>query len=204
MDEPLPQDELDQKGYRKIVAAMTVCGLVANFFMYAFLNMVSVVGGPVACVGTMLFTIIVGLFLWKLPTKKFWRTTAITALAVAIWCPGTLVVFFALDPVQAWIWKFDTERVAKEYAGGSLPPGCVVEGTLRANVHTPLECKDSVAKVAAWYRSKLGPEWVETIDDGEPTFIRQLPGRPRQTIRIYKDDVFVEGTAVLVCPTLTN
>jgi len=199
-----PEQGVDRKSYRLAVFTLTVCGLVGNFFIYSLFNMVSVVGGPVACAGTMVFTLLLGSTFWFVPTRTFGGALGALFVAGAVWALGSIALLIALDPVQAWIWKVDTERVAKEYAGGSLPPGCAVEGTYRGSFHTPLECKDPVTTVAAWYRSKLSSEWVETVDDGAVLFTRQVSGNGTQLIRIYKDPVFVEGTAVLVRPTLSN
>lgn len=190
--------------YRLLILGLIICGLIGNLVLYGIFNMVSVVGGPVALTGTIVFTLLLGGLLWVIPVKTFGGRLGSVLVASALWAVGSVFLLIALDPVQAWLWKVDTERVAKEYAGGALPPRCEIKGTYRGSVHTPLECKDSVAVVAAWYRSRLGTDWVESREDQDIHFTRQVPGKPKQKISVYRDHFFVKGTAVVVSPTQTN
>lgn len=119
-----------------------------------------------------------------------------------LWPFVSLFLFGSADPIQQKLWIQDTERVAREYGGGELPPGCEITGTYCGSVHTPLECSGSEAELAAWYRARLGSEWKETKERREFTFTRSQPGRPDQVVRVYSE--FGSGTHVLVFPTQTN
>ncbi len=204
MDENPISPKANPTSYRLLILGLIFCGLIGNLVLYGIFNMVSVVGGPVALGGTIIFTVLLGGLLCVIPAKTFAGKLGSVLVASALWAVGSVFLLIALDPVQAWLWKVDTERVAKDYAGGALPPGCEIKGTYRGSVHTPLECKDSVEVVTAWYRSRLAANWVESKDGEDILFTRQLPGKPKQKISVYRDLFFVKGTAVVVSPTQTN
>jgi hypothetical protein len=190
--------------YRAFVACVVMAGLFVNFFGYACLNALSWVGGPLALVSTMAYTVISGIVLWFLPKEQEvgWSRAALNT--VILWPAVSMVLFFLSDPIQQFLWIKDTERVAREYGKGELPPGCEITGTYRANVHTPLECKGKVPELAAWYRERLGPEWKETKERREFTFTRSRPGQADQVVRVYNEFIYGHGTHVLVFPTQTN
>lgn len=189
---------------RGVVVGLTVAGLVANGCFYLVANMVSWMGGPFALLATMSLTVATGLALWFLPARRAVSQVSVVGLAAGLWMFVSLIVFIWADGVQQKFWIEDTERVAKAYGLGALPPDCRITGTYRGSVHTPIECKGTVANVAAWYRGRLGPDWVEGTDQRSVIFTRTQPGLPVQKVMIYRDIVFAHGTSVIVSPTQTN
>jgi len=110
-----------------------------------------------------------------------------------IWC-ATVVPLFALgDQATVAFYRSDTERVARLYGQGALPPGCRVGLPFRAHPETDLECRGSVASVAAFYRSRLAPGWVETRPPGQIKFEKS----PDEFVIVFERT----GTKVVVSPT---
>ena len=189
---------------RRVVVGLTLAGLAIDVCGYLMVNMLSWLGGPVGLGAIVTFTLISGLVLWFLPSRESVSQGSAVGLAMTLWMIGSSVVFILADGVQQRIWIDDTERVAKEFGTGELPPDCQIKGTYWGSVHTPLECTGKVTDIAAWYRSRLGPEWIETGERKEVIFARDQPNRPDQEIRIYSDFIFGNGTSVIVSPTQTN
>jgi hypothetical protein len=187
-----------------VIVGLTLAGLVADGVGYLMVNMLSWMGGPVGLAAIMTVTVITGLILCFLPAKSAASQTHVIGLTMTLWMIGSVIVFVWADGVQQRLWIEDTERVAKEYGKGELPPNCQINGTYRGSVHTPLECKGKVTDVAAWYRSRLGPEWTETGEPKKVIFTRTQSNLPDQKIVIFNDFIFVEGTSVIVSPTQTN
>ena len=204
MDKPSNGPSDRRRVDRRVVVGLTLAGLVADGCGYLMVNMLSWMGGPVGLAAIMSFTVITGLVLCFLPAKSAASQTNVIGITMTLWMIGSVIVFIWADGVQQRLWIEDTERVAKEYGKGELPPDCQIKGTYRGSVHTPLECKGKVTDIAAWYRSRLGPEWIETGERKEVIFTRTQPNLPDQEIMIFNDFVFVEGTSVIVSPTQTN
>jgi hypothetical protein len=190
--------------YRAVVACLVVSGLVVDYLGYCLVNMVSWMGGPLALFAIMAYTVVNGLVLWFLPTNSKVVRIVSTVIAMILWPFVSLFLFGSADPIQQKLWIQDTERVAREYGKGELPPGCEITGTYRGNVHTPLECNGSETELAAWYRARLGPEWKETKEEQVFTFRRSQPGRQDQVGMVYYETTFGSGARVLVSPTQTN
>jgi len=198
---------------RRVVVGLVVAGLVLDYLGYMLVNMLSWLGGPFGLFAITAFTILIGAALWFIPVATSIAKGIVLVVAACLWMFGSITVFFWADTVQQRLWIEDTERVAKDYAKGALPPDCGVAGTYRGSLHTPIECSSEVAEVAAWYRSRLGSDWVESTEQLEAglsskqtvvVFTRTRPDHQREKIRIYRDIVFTGGTAVLVSPTQTN
>lgn len=190
--------------YRAFVACLVVVWLVVDYLGYCVVNIVSWMGGPLALFAIMAYTVVNGLMLWFLPTNSKVVRIVSAVIAMILWPFVSLFLFGSADPIQQKLWIQDTERVAREYGKGELPPGCEITGTYRGSVHTPLECSGSEAELAAWYRARLGPEWKETKEPQRFTFRKSEPGRREQVVMVYNETTFGSGTHVLVSPTQTN
>jgi len=197
-NDPAPR----RRKFRTIVVWITLCGLAIDYVGFSFINIVSAIGGPLALAAILTYTILTGLTLWFLPADRQWFPEPIVTALLLAWPFASFGLVIVADPIQERLWVEDTERVARSYGKGELPPGCYVDSPYRANFYTPIKCDGKVDEIADWYRARLGRGWNETSEKRRVTFSRTANSGEKQEVLIIR--TLELSTEVIVSPTQTN